>query len=480
MDDTNTPDKNAAAAAALAAALAPAEEAPKTASAIKDIRELTNPQWPHYIEVTKTKGKGKEAVEYTVIVPKPVAANVEYLLNEYGIVVRYNEMKRETEVHIPFADFSEDNADERALGVIVDLVALNGIRGMSKDAVDEAIQRVGELHRYHPVREWVSSKPWDGVSRLQEFIETLEVEAKYIKHRNSVVKRWLLSAIAAAFRTSREIITKFEGALVLQGAQNAGKTTWYAALAPAKLEAVKSSFKLVPGNKDSVFTLNGHWIVELGELDSTFSASEMGSLKAFMSDSKDVLRKAYGRKYSKLTRQTVVGASVNKHDYLVDDTGNRRWWTIPVVGIKRHTIDMQQLWAEVKAMFDADEQWWLTDAEQEELAKVNRDFGAVIPVRELILGAFKFPSALQVVGSAAPVQTGTRIRMTATEVVQLFGLRLDDRKTVGEAGRALRELQGEPQKSNGQLVWRLALRPDSPLFASLEERAEKQKMYGKR
>lgn len=430
--------------------------------------------WP----VTTLRMKGKECYE----TPDPVYANVHYLMGEYGITARYNELKRKHEIEIPGATYNDDNKRERTRGKVLDLVTLNGLR-MPDGRIDEAIQQMADMNAYHPVRDWIDSKPWDGTSRLQALCDSLTVEPRFEVHRDRVLRRWLLSAVAALYRHSREIITKFEGCLVLQGGQEAGKTMWYGALAPASTKAIKTSFKLVPHNKDHIFTLAAHWIVELGELDSTFSASEMGSLKAFMSDTMDCQRRAYGREDSELTRQTVMGASVNKPDYLIDDTGNRRWWTIPVLSANyKHGIDMQQLWAEIKVLFMAGEDWWLNKAEMDGLKQVNREFGAIVPVRELITATFDFESVrrqgdLYIVGE---VDTRPRVRLTATEVVKLVGLRADDRKTIGEAGRALRELAGEPGSSNGQSVWRLVPREDSIHYQELKEAAERQNSYAKR
>lgn len=432
--------------------------------------------WP----VTTLRPRGKDFIE----TPDPVFDNVRYLLNEYKVLVRYNELKRKPEIKIPDIEYNEDNRRERNRGKVLDLVILNGLR-MPESRVDEAIQQVADKNAFHPVRDWIDATAWDGVSRLSNFFATLEVAPRYEAHRNAMVRRWLISAVAALYRHSRETVTKYEGCLVLQGAQNAGKTTWYASLAPANTMAIKTSFKLVPSNKDHIFTLAAHWIVELGELDSTFSASEMGSLKAFMSDTVDCQRRAYGREDSELTRQTIMGASVNKPDYLVDDTGNRRWWTVPVTSVNsRHGINMQQVWAEVKSLFMEGEQWWLTEHEMNGLTAVNREFGAIVPVKELITATFEFDRVahqMSLVGSEPKKDERQRVRLTVTEIVMLVGLRADDRKTIGECGRALRELTGgEPEPSNGRDVWRLIPREDSVHYAELKAIIARQNGYAKR
>ncbi|WP_228368236.1 virulence-associated E family protein, partial [Klebsiella pneumoniae] len=167
---------------------------------------------------------------------------------------------------------------------------------------------------------------------------------------------------------------------------------------------------LDPANTDLVKNAVSHWIVELGELDATFRKADIARLKAFVTLPSDKLRLPYDRIESEYPRRTVLAASVNENRYLVDDTGNSRWWTVPVSRCNyRHSIDMQQLWAEVRVHFERGEQWWLTDAEELALQGRNEEHEAVDPVEEIISAKFDWESL--------PGGPGWR-DMTATEVLQ--------------------------------------------------------------
>jgi hypothetical protein len=88
---------------------------------------------------------------------------------------------------------------------------------------------------------------------------------------------------------------------------------------------------------------------------------------------------------------------------------------------------------------------------------------------------------MSLVGAEAKADTRERVRLTATEIVKMVGLRADDRKTIGECGRALRELTGgEPEPSNGQSVWRLVPRSDSIHYDTLQAYITAQNSYAKR
>ena len=79
-------------------------------------------------------------------------------------------------------------------------------------------------------------------------------------------------------------------------------------------------------------------------------AGDMARLKGVLTRDFDKVRRPYARAESEYQRRTVFFASVNKPNFLVDMTGNTRWWTIPVSKINyEHGIDMQQVFAQLDA-----------------------------------------------------------------------------------------------------------------------------------
>src|SRR5690606_9294822 len=130
------------------------------------------------------------------------------------------------------------------------------------------------------VVEWVQSKPWDGVSRVQDLYDTVQAKDEWVEPdtkqlKETLIKRWMISAIAAAFSPNG---VSAEGMLVFQGSQSLGKTSWLKSLTPPGLELTKDGMLLRPDDKDSVKQVNSFWIVELGELDSTFRRSDLAQL----------------------------------------------------------------------------------------------------------------------------------------------------------------------------------------------------------
>lgn len=84
------------------------------------------------------------------------------------------------------------------------------------------------------------------------------------------VSRTSNSAVAAALKPTG---FKARGVLTLQGSQSIGKTSWISALMPDQVLreiCIKLDHHLDASNKDSLITAVSHWIVEIGELDSSF------------------------------------------------------------------------------------------------------------------------------------------------------------------------------------------------------------------
>jgi putative DNA primase/helicase len=376
-------------------------------------------------------------------IPPTTIANVEHMMQEYRVKVRYDVIRKKLQVHLPDRPLTSDNADGTVLTEVISLAALNG---MNLGQIPPMVEAVGDRHLYNPVAEWIHSKPWDSVDRLPDLYATLTERPDFpaaLKH--TVMHRWLLSAAAAAlvpigFRT--------RGVLTLQGPQGIGKTAWTKALVSdpdLARQVVKLDHHLDPSDKDSLISAIVHWIVEIGELDSSFK-KDIAKLKGFLTSDQDKVRRPYARAASEYQRRTVFCATVNDDTFLVDPTGNTRWWTIPLVGINyTHNIDMQQVFAQLASEVAKGEQWWLTKDEEAWLEEHNKKHRAVNAVRERILDALD----LSRVGEAdLPAKT-------ATQVLEFIGIKNPSNIQCKECGAVLREFLGEPTRSQGRDRWRV-------------------------
>ena len=310
--------------------------------------------------------------------------NLRAICARLGVTIRYNVISKEEEILIPHKSFSLDNAANASYAWLTSECSLFDF---PTDKMGEFLTYLSDQNLYNPVAQWITSKPWDGQPRLNELFATVTArneltnpDTKSLKE--TLIKRWMVSAVAAAFSPTG---VSAHGVLVFQGDQYLGKTKWFKTLIPPDLGLLKDGMLLRPDDKDSVKQICSYWLVELGELDSTFRKSDIAALKAFITNDSDVLRRAYARKESKFARRTVFFGSVNPREFLHDPTGNRRYWTIECERLDHsHTLDMQQVWAEVYALYQAGEGYYLTPEEMDQLNGHNQEFTSIDPVEERI------------------------------------------------------------------------------------------------
>ncbi len=377
--------------------------------------------------------------------PKVTLANVAYLLDRYKITARYNLIKKKPEFIVENLPVLTDNSDNALLNYIKSLANLNG---MGSSDVLRFAETVCSANPYNLVADWITSKVWDGNDRLPAIYDTLQVEPEFpVQLKEAIIKRWLLSAVAAACLSEN---FRARGLLTLQGKQGLGKTQWFARLArdlPTKEPYVLLGQHLDIANKDDVLTSIQHWIVELGELDSTFKR-DIAGLKAFITKDCDQVRKPYDRADSVFPRRTVYGGSVNSPYFLVDPTGNSRFWTLPVIAIDyEHDVDMQQLFAQLHIEFEKLEEWWLTPKEEALLEQQNAFHMATNPTQELVRSAVDTDR----IGDENLTAYGAR------ELLVALGIKEPSNPQARECGEVLRELIGKPKRIQGYDKWRVPL-----------------------
>ncbi|SEQ45805.1 virulence-associated E family protein [Nitrosomonas ureae] len=372
--------------------------------------------------------------------------NSQHLINSYGIVIKYNTINKKLSITLPGYTGTPDNADNVAITQILSLAVLNGL---NPGQVLSYLEVIGDRNQYNPIADWICNKPWDKKDRLESFYETLTERQNYPPPvKKYLLYRWLLSAVAAALKPEG---FKARGVLTLQGPQSIGKTSWISALVPDQIlrdKNVKLDHHLDAGNKDSLLTAITHWIVEIGELDSSFK-KDIARLKGFLTSDHDKVRRPYGRANSEYPRRTVFCATVNEENFLVDSTGNTRWWTIRVDKVDyKHKIDMQQLFAQLVEDFYRGEQWWLTPHEEEMLEMLNAGHRTLSAIRERINEAVDLNRTRD---SNLPA-------MTPIEVLSKIGISNPSNSQCKECAAVMRELLGESKRINGQNKWRVPLR----------------------
>lgn len=376
------------------------------------------------------------------------------LLNNLNVRIRYNEMTKEEEFitgeEVHFTDDTRDNA-------IVAWIANEGVHvdfNMSPEKHKSFITLVANEDSYHPIRDWIESKPWDGKSRMDEFVDTVILNSAH-ELKDVILTTWGISAVAALYLKDG---IKSQGFVAFTGSQGIGKSSWTARLVPTELkDSIGDGLSLNPDKPDSVAQVVSHWIVELAEVGSTFRKADIDSLKAFITRDRDVFRPPYAARANKYKRRTVFMGTVNDLEFLQDSTGNRRYWTLDVKSLDfKHNIDVQQLWAEFKMLYDEGVPWWLNPKEMKIVDRYNKSFMTLDP----IIQNLEFADIIPIVG-------GKVEWFNVTTILKRCGVTNPNKKDLNTAGNWLRS-QG--LESDRKKRWGVTLPCDEAVVGWLQNR----------
>lgn len=297
---------------------------------------------------------------------------VRRLLSLLGIGIKMNEITWHVEVEGYPMEWSRANAENLLPVKLLDHLRLAGVKGAAKGTICDCLDVIAEENRYNPVTEMLEAATWDGVDRLEELYGIWGVADPFYR---TLIKKWLVQCVAMA--CNDELSPQgAEGVLVPQGEQGLGKTSALRELVPLP-RMFKEGARLDMREKDTYIQALNCWICELGELDRT-TARDSAGLKAFVTQDLDEYRTPYARKSVQRPRRTSFCGTVNPGDYLVDETGNRRFWTIPLSRIDLKRLFSltpewkRQLWGQVYALYrEAPQSFRLSGQERSQLAMLN-------------------------------------------------------------------------------------------------------------
>ena len=238
----------------------------------------------------------------------------------------------------------------------------------------QALTAVADGRRFHPVKRYLEGlPPWDGVQRIDTLLTDC-LQAEDNEYSREAIRKTLVAAVARVYRPG----IKFDTMLVLVGPQGAGKSTLFSILAR---DWFSDSLKMDMMNKikDAGEQLQGRWIVEIGEM-SGMKKADVEAVKSFVSRQSDNYRAAFGHYTETRPRRCIiVGSTNNEEGFLRDVTGNRRFWPVLVKsgGIdqvnKVRRLDVDQIWAEAKALYDKGESLLLSEEADKLAGEAQRE-----------------------------------------------------------------------------------------------------------
>lgn len=219
-------------------------------------------------------------------------------------------------------------------------------KGATFDVIARYLRRIARKHEYNPVIDYLSGLEWDGVSRLPALYKLMGITDSTLSM--ALVRKWLYQCVAMLYNEKTKPYGA-EGLLVLNGAQGCGKTSLFRRLA-LENDWFREGAIINDRDKDTQRRCLTTWIAELGEVETTLR-SDIEALKAFITRDVDPYRLPYARRDVKEPRRASLCATCNSDAYLIDTTGNRRWFTVPISRIMPYeeiqAFEAEQLWAEI-------------------------------------------------------------------------------------------------------------------------------------
>lgn len=222
---------------------------------------------------------------------------------------------------------------------------------VSKELAIDCLVQVANERQYDPVTEYL-----DNCAKVVKPTYIDRLATAYLRPQDAVtpeptiydemLKRTLIGAVARAFDPG----CKHDTACVLMGGQGSFKSTFWHKLGGLFFSDALGDI----GSKDDVMVLHRSWIMEWAELDQITSRKHAGHIKSFLSRPVDMLRVPYGKAVEDFPRRGIIVGTTNKSaGFLVDETGNRRFWVIPTTKTDQDQIDTDSLEKERDSIWSA-------------------------------------------------------------------------------------------------------------------------------
>jgi len=386
---------------------------------------------PHFPEVQEQKNGGQRILS--------TINNLAALMTHRHLSAEYDVIHKRVKVSgLQSLPGDEENT------LYTELLSQASLHGMPTGNLNDYLWRVSRDNAINPVVSWLQSLPPCNAAPYTEFIE----HCGFTRPEWSVVafRRWLIQSVAAADHREKSpnpnARPEFPYVLVLAGSQGLTKTALMYELLPGHMREYFSAGRMLRcDSRDSVVEAVNNWIVELGEIDSTFRKSDIAALKAFLTNQVDDLRLPYARAWSKMPRRTSFMATVNHLQFLQDTTGNRRFWPLVVdskIGVLPEGLSTR-LWAFAWREYLNGEQWWLTSDEEQlhaEIVATHEDK----PLKERLLDFYNF-------------EMDTRpLELTGSDVLKELGMSPGDKSAQTQLGQILtKDLDIEKRQRKYQL-----------------------------
>ena len=305
---------------------------------------------------------------------------------------------------------------------------------VSKELAIDCLVQVANENSYDPVCEYlndVAARNNPGyIDRLATtYLRPCDADTKEPTIYDEMLKRTLIAAVRRAFEPG----AKHDTACVLMGDQGAYKSSFWGCLGGPFFSDALGDIS----TKDDLMVLHRSWIMEWAELDHITNRKHAGLVKSFLSQSIDIMRVPYGKAVEAFPRRGIIVGSTNKSTgFLVDETGNRRFWVIPTTKTQQDQIDTaalllerDEIWSAAVHAYRNKESSHLPRAMEQQLTEENETYLVSSPWESVIREWLAKEGLIEVTTERVlrdaiqkPTERQTRIdQMQVGDVLRTFG-----------------------------------------------------------
>lgn len=361
--------------------------------------------------------------------------NLAFLLRRWRYEAKYNEISKEVEFYrdgkklaVKYDDFvTEMQGEANKSGL-----------GCSRQDTRAMLNLIASKNRYNPFTDYLEScfNQWTAAGGQKVYFNrlcsALVLNTNFTAAGRSaflydLLRKWLLQAVKLGYNDGT---MSPQNILIMQAEGGIGKTRFAHWLFKERPALVKSGEKLDPTNKDSVIKLTKYALVELGEIGQTVKAEKIDALKQFFTQNEDEYRAPFDIAVQKHPRRTSFLGTINESDFLIDRTGERRYFVLPLTAIDWQQLERlppAMLWGEIYAAAVVDgEPWYLNYDEIKQLNQLNQVFACTTSTEEALFALLDF---------ATP-----RERWKLWRVSDLSFYLFGDRKQAAKVGKVLAAL----------------------------------------
>lgn len=286
---------------------------------------------------------------------------------------------------------------------------------------------------------------WDGqIDYIEQLSDTLSTTNQPLWRK--CFKKWIVAKVGCLLKD--DVVN--QTAPILCGGQGIGKTTWVGKLVPEELKNYFFSGSVVTSSKDSIIQLSECMLIDMDELES-FGHKSIEGLKSQMSKSQIYVRRPYGRFPETLPRRASFIGSINRKEFLKDETGSRRFLCFEVLNIDyEHKIKMSDVYSQAISLLKNNFNFWFNLEEIQEIHNNNQQFQESTLEMELIMQFFEPISA-----------DNATLFMSSTDIAgflkQKSGLPINN-STVQHIGKALSTKKFVNVTRKDRKVWALSFK----------------------